>query len=356
MKIITVIGARPQFIKAAVLCREFRKREGIEEIILHTGQHFDKNMSDIFFDEMDISVPKYNLGISGTSHGAMTGEMLKRIEEVLILERPDWTLVYGDTNSTLAGALAAVKLHIPIAHVEAGLRSYNRRMPEEINRLITDSISDLLFCPTEAARKNLELEGLSTKSNKIHIVGDVMNDAALFYASKRKRNTIRSGLGIKPGYILLTLHRAENTDDKNRLKCFIDALNEIAACHPVICPLHPRTKSKISEYGLKPKFLMIPPVGYLDMIDFIQDCSLIVTDSGGLQKEAYFFKKNCVTLRQETEWIELVEKGFNILTNPIKEELISNVEIMLRRQNDFSEDLYGGGMAGQKIASVFASF
>ncbi|QDK37514.1 non-hydrolyzing UDP-N-acetylglucosamine 2-epimerase [Bdellovibrio sp. NC01] len=345
MKIVTVVGARPQFIKAAVVSRAFLKHNQIEEIIIHTGQHYDANMSDVFFEEMKIPKPKYNLGISGLSHGAMTGEMLKGIEEVLIKEKPDWVLVYGDTNSTLAGALAACKLHIKIAHVEAGLRSFNMAMPEEINRILTDRISNILFCPTETAIKNLKNEGYDNINSKTINVGDVMLDAAIFYSK------MAPDITPKESFVLATIHRAENTDDEQRLKNIFRGLTEIAKSTKIILPLHPRTKKIVETLNISTTGIdIIPPASYFEMISYLKECQLVVTDSGGLQKEAYFFKKQCITLRDETEWVELISSGTNSLVGSNVDKMLSVFNEMKNRikpQNFPS--LYGDGLAGEKI-------
>ena len=289
MKIVTVLGARPQFIKASSLSREIKKRSNSEEVIIHTGQHFDKNMSHVFFEEMQIPEPKYNLDINSLSHGAMTGRMLEEIENILLVEKPDWLVVYGDTNSTIAGALAAKKLHIKVAHIEAGLRSFDMRMPEEINRILTDQISDILFCPTTVAIDNLKKDGFLEKDIKIFMSGDIMFDSALYYKSKMRRP---DGMeeGEKP--ILVTIHRQENTDDKKRLKNILNALNTLAdEGKKLIWPIHPRTKKIIESHGWPIKFKCISPVGYLEMLYLINSSSIVITDSGGLQKEAYFFNQ-----------------------------------------------------------------
>lgn len=351
LKIVTVIGARPQFIKAAALSREFSKHKNIEEIIIHTGQHFDKNMSDIFFEEMEIPRPKYNLAINSLSHGAMTGRMIEEIEKILILEKPDLLLVFGDTNSTLAGALAAKKLHIKVAHVEAGLRSFNIKMPEEVNRILTDRISDYLFCPTETAVKNLMLEGYKNIDSIIVNCGDVMQDAALFYANKLTEESNTKHNLPTDNFILCTLHRAENTDSPERLSSIVEALNEIHTKTPIVLPLHPRTKSKLELFNIKLNIKTIEPASYFEMIELLQKCSLVITDSGGLQKEAFFFKKNCVTLRDETEWVELIENNVNVLVGADKEVIILNVKKMLTNKANFSINLYGNGNAAKNICT-----
>lgn len=351
MKIVTVIGARPQFIKAAVVSRAIANTEEVEEVIVHTGQHFDSNMSDIFFEEMAIPRPQYNLNINGLGHGAMTGQMLEKIEEVLLREAPDWVLVYGDTNSTIAGALAAKKLHIKVAHVEAGLRSFNIDMPEEVNRILTDRISDVLFCPTETAMRNLEKEGYENLNCEVRMVGDVMQDAALFYADRAKKPENE----IPSHFALCTVHRAENTDDSKRLKGIFDALEVISETTPVVLPLHPRTKAKLSASGYdfdNSKIHFIEPVGYLEMVWLLSHCQFVLTDSGGLQKEAYFFSKPCITMRDETEWIELVEHGFNKLTGADTTRIIELANRMTKNCNlDFSKRLYGNGNAGEIIVN-----
>ena len=356
LKIVTVIGARPQFIKAAALSRAFLKHNEIEEIIVHTGQHFDNNMSGVFFDEMEIPVPKYNLNINSIGHGAMTGRMLEGIEEILITEKPNLLLVYGDTNSTLAGALAAKKLHIKIIHVEAGLRSFNMNMPEEVNRILTDRIADYLFCPTTTAIKNLTDEGFNNFNCKVINSGDVMQDAAIYYAQKSaQKSKIIKSLPFS-NYILCTLHRAENTDDQKRLKCIIESLNKIHETTPIILPLHPRTKSKIKILNIEVKVKIINPIGYFDMIELLKNCSLVITDSGGLQKEAFFFKKNCVTLRDETEWVELIDNGMNMLSNIDENEIISSVHQMLTKESNFEINLYGNGKACTNICNEILNF
>lgn len=351
IKIITIVGARPQFVKAAALSREFAKHENIEEIIVHTGQHFDKNMSDIFFEEMEIPLPKYNLAINSLSHGAMTGRMLEEIEKILIKESPQLLLVFGDTNSTLAGTLAAKKLHIKVAHVEAGLRSFNMNMPEEVNRILTDRVSDYLFCPTDTAVSNLLNEGFENIDAKILNSGDVMQDAALFYAEKSAEKTTIINTIPFDRFILCTLHRAENTDSPERLRSIVTALNEINLTTPIVLPLHPRTKNKLEELNLQLNVKTIDPASYFDMIELLKKCSLVITDSGGLQKEAFFFKKNCVTLRDETEWVELVNNNVNILVGADKEAIISSIETMIHRDSDFSINLYGNGSASKSICN-----
>lgn len=354
MKILTVVGARPQFIKAANVSRLLKNnyRSLVDEVIVHTGQHFDENMSKIFFDELDIPVPQYNLEISGGNHGEMTGRMMELIERVIIKEKPDYVLVYGDTNSTLAGALASSKLHIPIAHIESGLRSFNMRMPEEINRILTDRISTLLFCPTETAVKNLINEGLSSG---IYNFGDVMYDAAIFYKNKaEEKSKILQTLNISnKSFILSTCHRAENTDDSNRLKQILIALSSMAKSIPVVLPLHPRTKKLINSYGLAnflDSLIVTDPLAFMDMIALEQSAKIICTDSGGVQKEAFFYNVPCITMRDETEWIETVNLGWNKLARANSELILGAFESYLDTIPPISKsNPYGNGMASQKI-------
>lgn len=323
MKVLTIVGARPQFIKAAVVSRAFNEhRPDVEEVIVHTGQHYDANMSDVFFEELDIPRPDYNLGIGGGTHGQNTGRMIEKLEGLMLDVRPDWVLVYGDTDSTLAGALAASKLHIRVAHVEAGLRSFNRRMPEEINRLLTDHIADLLLAPTESSHRNLINEGVSP--DKIEIVGDVMYDAALFYKEKAQKPSFSEELAIQGGdFVLCTIHRAENTDNQHRLSNIFQGLGH--SDELIILPIHPRTKAKLLDFKISvpENIRMVDPVGYLEMVWLEANCRCVATDSGGVQKEAYFHEKRCVTLRKETEWIELLTHGVNILVD-IDEKLIAD--------------------------------
>lgn len=356
MKIFTVIGARPQFVKAAALSRVFQQYDDIEEIVVHTGQHFDYNMSEVFFEEMKIKKPSINLDINGVSHGKMTGRMMEKLEEQMLLTKPDVVLVYGDTNSTLAGSIAASKLGIKVAHVEAGLRSFNWNMPEEINRILTDRVSSFLFCPTEIARKNLQLEGFDNFDARVEMVGDVMYDAALHYQAQIEVEDI-AAWNLNQKYILCTLHRAENTDSAEKLKIIVDTLNEIHQSEmQVVIPLHPRTKQKLIDYGLTLHVKLINPVGYFDMIKLMSNASLIMTDSGGVQKEAYFFKKKCVTLRTETEWLELVNEGVNVLTRINSLEIRQKVSAMLKRKVNFDNNLYGNGDASQKICEILRNY
>lgn len=353
MKILTIIGARPQFIKASVVSKAILAQPGLSEVIVHTGQHFDSNMSDIFFDELGIPKPDYQLDIHGGNHGEMTGRMLIEIERVMLEEKPDRVLVYGDTNSTLAGALVAAKLHIPVAHIEAGLRSFNMRMPEEINRIVTDQVSDILFCPTQAAIHNLEQDGFANKPVQVLNVGDVMQDSALFFAQRAKAPR---DFDLANGFILTTLHRAENTDDPVRLKAIVDALNEIhRTIAQVVVPLHPRTRGVIAKLGLVVEAQIIDPVGYLEMIWLLQRCGLVLTDSGGVQKEAFFFGKACVTMRDQTEWVELVECGANVLVGADRDAIIDAARKNVNRAVVDENHLYGGGQAATRIAEHLAS-
>lgn len=352
MKVVTILGARPQFIKAATVSREFRKA-GVHEVIIHTGQHYDHNMSQVFFEEMEIPAPDYNLEISGLNHGAMTGRMMERVEEILLQQKPDRVLVYGDTNSTLAGALAAAKLHIPVVHVEAGLRSFDMNMPEEINRILTDRISQILFCPTQTAVRNLENEGYSNFNCDIALSGDVMYDAVLHYKEKiSSHSTIIEKEHLQnKSFVLATLHRAENTNQPDRLQQICEAFSQIHQEIEVVLPLHPRTRSYIQSQGLTLHAHLIEPVGYFDMLALLQKCSVVMTDSGGLQKEAYFFGKHCLTLRDQTEWIELVEAGANEIVGADKTKII-NAFARVTQSNPFNGSLlYGNGHAAKQIVN-----
>jgi UDP-GlcNAc3NAcA epimerase len=349
MKIATIVGARPQFIKAATISRAIAMHSGVNEVLIHTGQHFDVNMSDIFFAELDIRPPDYHLGIGGGSHGQNTGRMIEAIEAVLMREQPDWVLVYGDTDTTLAGALAAVKLHIPLAHVEAGLRSFNRCMPEEINRVLTDHAADLLFAPTASAVSNLLAEGIS--EDKVHRVGDVMLDATLYYKHRASRPASASFQGEEP-FVLCTVHRPENTDDPERLTGIVRILNQISASVPVILPLHPRTKAALDRLPgvlLNSSVQVIEPLGFMEMTWLLGHCLLVLTDSGGLQKEAYFHQKPCLTLRDETEWVELVEAGFNYLISPFTTNALEVFDQMREMKILAGTGLYGDGDAAKKV-------
>ena len=355
MKILTVVGARPQFIKAAVVSRAIKglHNNSLTEVIVHTGQHFDKNMSQVFFDELEIPKPDYNLQVSGGSHGKMTGEMLMNIEEIIVNEKPNWVLVYGDTNSTLAGALAAAKLHVPIIHVESGLRSFNMKMPEEINRVLVDRISDVHFCTSNIAVQNLKAEGIQ---GKVYNVGDVMYDALLFYNSEKdsKRDKVfyDKFLGGEKPYILVTCHRAENTDNKARLENILQALQRITQETAVVYPIHPRTKKLITEYGFGHylnNVIVIDPLSYKDMLWLQKNAKAIVTDSGGMQKEAYFVNVPCITIREETEWVETVEAGANVIVGASVDKIIKNALNPVSNPSNFRRKLYGSGDSGIKI-------
>ncbi|EJP6472717.1 UDP-N-acetylglucosamine 2-epimerase (non-hydrolyzing) [Clostridium botulinum] len=347
MKILTVVGARPQFIKAAAVSNIIRKEH--EEILVHTGQHYDKNMSKVFFEELQIPKPDYNLEIGSGNHGEQTGKMLIDLEKIYLKEKPDLVLVYGDTNSTLAGALCASKLLIPVAHVEAGLRSFNMNMPEEQNRILTDHISKLLFVPTVTAEDNLHNEGIN---ENVHNVGDVMFDAVLHFKKlAEEKESILNKISIKSGeYILTTIHRAENTNDINRLKNIIEALNESGK--RIVLPLHPRTKKYIEDYNLQfgNNIKLIEPVGYLDMITLEMNSQKIVTDSGGVQKEAFFMKKPCITMRDETEWVETVKNGWNIVVGTDKNKILNS--ILNFQPNGYQKSIFGDGKASYKILDI----
>lgn len=355
MHVLTVVGARPQFIKASVVSREIAKFTDIKETLVHTGQHFDANMSDVFFKEMDIPEPGFHLGVAGLGHGAMTGQMLEKLEEIFLRVSPSLVLVYGDTNSTLAGALAAAKLHIPVAHVEAGLRSFNMRMPEEVNRILTDRLSAHLFCPTDTAVQNLTEEGYENfKDVEILKVGDVMYDSVLYYSKKKAENSLIGDLGER--IILCTIHRAENTDDPQRLKSIFSGLRQIADQIEVVLPLHPRTRKLITKYQIElGKVKVIEPVGYFEMLELLRRSEVVVTDSGGLQKEAYFFDKPCITLRDETEWTELVQVGHNELVGADEKKFLSALQRAFNSEKTWVKTLYGDGDAGSKIVSKLRS-
>lgn len=364
-RIISIVGARPQFIKAATVSRAIAERneqnadDVIEEKLLHTGQHYDDNMSKVFFDELAIPRPAYNLGVGAGTHGAQTGCMLDRIEQVFLADKPDLVLVYGDTNSTLAGSLAAVKLHIPVAHVEAGLRSFVRTMPEEINRVLTDHVSNLLFCPTSTAVANLTNEGIR---QGVCQVGDVMYDGTLFYAERAstiEESTLRR-LGLAPkSFHLATVHRAENTDRQARLTSIFEAFSELAteAC-PVVVPLHPRTVKYISKYGLTiaPAVKVVEPVSFLEMVVLEKNARTILTDSGGVQKEAYFLDVPCVTLRDETEWVETVEAGWNILAGSDRSAILAAATKTPTPKSRSAAALYGTGNAAFAICEAVAQY
>jgi UDP-GlcNAc3NAcA epimerase len=351
MKIVTIVGARPQFIKAATVSRIIRAHPEIHEILVHTGQHYDENMSDVFFRELSIPVPDYNLEVGSGSHGEQTGRMLKGIEEVLVSEKPDCTLVYGDTNSTLAGALASVKLHIPVAHVEAGLRSFNRAMPEEINRIVTDRISDMLFAPTQTAIDNLTTEGLAGITC---FTGDVMYDSVLFYSEWIQRDPAKyRTAGLPANYLLATIHRAENTDNPENLRNIFTALAKLNK--DVVLPIHPRTRKIIqTSFSIPGNVHIIDPVGYLEMLKLTMDATKVLTDSGGLQKEAYFLQKQCITLRTETEWVETLHDQWNIITgsDPQKIEAAVLSDIPSATQQLCFGDGKSAGIILEKLLSL----
>jgi UDP-GlcNAc3NAcA epimerase len=362
-----MLGARPQFIKAATVSRAIRARGDIAEVIVHTGQHFDANMSDVFFEQLDIPKPHHNLGIASLGHGAMTGRMLEHSESLIRQEQPDWVLVYGDTNSTLAGALAAAKLQVPVAHVEAGLRSHNPAMPEEINRVLTDRISTLLLCPTETAVNNLKHEGFpfaATGANKgqqkqrIENIGDVMYDAVLYYRERAKEHVSLESFQLKEkAYALCTLHRQENTDNPARLNNILSALRSIAQDLPVVLPLHPRTKAKLAQHNNRDALkglTILDPVPYLEMQRLQMSAQLILTDSGGMQKEAYFHQVPCITLRDETEWVETVEAGWNQLVGADGDKIITAVQSNSMPPT-WQTAFYGDGKAAHQIVNLLAA-
>jgi UDP-GlcNAc3NAcA epimerase len=348
MKIITVLGARPQFIKSAPVSRVLREKH--TELIIHTGQHYDANMSDIFFEELNIPKPDYNLGVGSGNHGKQTGEMLQKIEEIVLNEKPDYMLVYGDTNSTLAGALVAAKLHIPVIHIEAGLRSFNKKMPEEINRIMTDHVSEYLFCPTDTAIKNLKDENIT---HNVLNIGDVMYDAVLYNRElAEQKSTILAEKQLKKkDYLLITIHRAENTDDPEKMRNILTALSMMK--EEKVWPIHPRTKHKLAELNMNldeiPNLKIIDPVGYLDMLTLEANSKKIVTDSGGVQKEAYFMKVPCVTVREQTEWVETLENEANILVGTDVEKMISAVNKSVTPEY---KDVFGDGKAASKIVEI----
>lgn len=355
--VLSVVGARPQFVKAAAVSTVLRAAPGFSEVLVHTGQHYDDNMSDVFFRELSIPKADINLGIGSGTHGEQTGRMLAALEETIAARKPDWVLVYGDTNSTLAGALAAAKLRVQVAHVEAGLRSFNRAMPEEINRVVADHVADLLFAPTAAAVANLEREGLA--GARVVRTGDVMYDAMQKYAQLAgERSRVLADLGLAPGrYLLATVHRAENTDDLARLRAIFEGLAAFSVRLPVVLPLHPRTRKRLAEAGFRaPSGLrIVEPVGYLDMIQLERHARLVATDSGGVQKEAYFHRVPCVTLRGETEWVELVAAGWNQLLPPDTPQAVGQgIAEALERTPPAWQPLYGDGRAAQAIVAALA--
>jgi len=351
-RIVTVVGARPQFIKAAVVSAALAQ-DGLQEILVHTGQHYDVAMSDVFFEELGLPPPARHLGIGGLSHGAMTGRMLEAIEKVLVEERPDFVVVYGDTNSTVAGALAAAKLHIPVAHVEAGMRSYNRRMPEEQNRVVTDHLATLHFVTSDTPRRNLEREGVSTG---IHVVGDVMLDAVQIYRASAERKRTREELGVSSGgFGLVTLHRAENTDSEARLRGILDALTDVSRDLPLVFSVHPRTQKLLGQLGIElaSTIRIVPPVSYFEMLNLELGARVVLTDSGGVQKEALYAGVPCVTLRDETEWTETVDLGWNVLAGADRDRIIAAARHFLADPpKEPPPPIYGDGSAGARIARV----
>lgn len=362
IKIATIVGARPQFIKAAMTSLAIEKMNTdvpVEEVIIHTGQHFDKNMSDIFFEELSIKTPDYNLGVGGLSANAMTGRMIEALEVPLLKEKPDWVLVFGDTNSTLAGALASSKLEIQCAHVEAGLRSFNRNMPEEINRVAVDHLAELLFAPTEASLRQLKKEGIEDK--RLFLTGDIMADALFHYEkAAAEKSSIMNTLGLKKkSFILATIHRQENTDNQALLKEIMEGLASLSSEMEVVMPIHPRTLKLLTQYGLvdtlRSKIRFITPVGYLDMLALQKNAIAIATDSGGVQKEAYLLKTPCFTLRTETEWVELIDEGFNELVPLSKKAIPLAIKKGIGKERDWSNKLYGDGTAAGKIIETICS-
>lgn len=354
MKLLTIAGTRPQLVKVAAVSRELRKH--FTEVLVNTGQHYDYNMAGVFFEQLQIPKPDYDLGVGSMPHGKQTGNMMIKVEEVVEKEQPDAIVVYGDTNSTLAGALVASKLHIPVMHIEAGLRSYNRKMPEEINRVMTDHVSELLFAPTDLAVENLTKESIT---NGVHQIGDVMYDAVLYNMDLAEENHSLGEYQLSSKkFILGTIHRAENTDDMERMDAIVNAFLEIDS--KVFLPLHPRTKNKLEAYGLLKKLerasniVLSEPISYLEMLLLEKHASAIVTDSGGVQKEAYFAKVPCFTLRDETEWIETVEVGWNQLVNPLKDNLVDQINSFEERE--YRNNLYGDGKAGKKIAQIIRDY
>ncbi len=373
LKVATIVGARPQFIKAASISRTiqtFNRKAGknyVQEILVHTGQHYDYLMDQVFFEELEIPKPKYHLGVGSGSHARQTGLILERIEAVLTKEKPKVVIVYGDTNSTLGGALASAKMNIPVAHVEAGLRSYDRGMPEEVNRVLSDHLSTFLFCPTSQAVKNLKKEGIKDgKARIVKNVGDVMYDSVLHYSKiAEKRSSILKDLGLitphlslTTNYYLVTLHRAENTDNHKRLKSILKALNEIGKEYIVVLPLHPRTRKMMNIYHfsiMNDRIRIIEPVSYLNMLMLEKNARIILTDSGGVQKEAFWFGVPCITLRDETEWIETVKSGWNILVGADTQKIIEGLEFLKKKRlNKDRRDFFGDGRAAEKIINILS--
>ncbi|MDQ0162500.1 non-hydrolyzing UDP-N-acetylglucosamine 2-epimerase [Aeribacillus alveayuensis] len=355
MKILTVVGARPQFIKASMISLQIKKNSNMKEIMVHTGQHYDDNMSNIFFHQLKLPKPDYNLAVGSDTHSKQTAKMLSKLEDILLLEKPDIVFVYGDTNSTLAGSLAAAKLHYPIAHVESGLRSYNKKMPEEINRVITDHLSTWLFCPSQTAVENLRLEGI-TKG--VYLTGDIMVDAIIHFRSfAKKYSNILTKLNLSPKeYYLVTIHRAENTDDPKRLAAIIEALRQLD--RKVVFPLHPRTKNRIKQWDLTdllshPNILTTEPINYFDMLIIENEAKVILTDSGGIQKEAYLLQVPCITIRDETEWVETVQSGWNQLTSANTQNIL-NTLFNMKIPKEYPH-LFGDGHTKEKIIDILTN-
>lgn len=353
LKIFNVVGARPQFVKMAMVSRALRKHRELQEVIIHSGQHADAAMSQVFFDELDIPFPDHNLGISGTGSSDVVAQMESGLTALIEEEKPDWVLVYGDTYTTRAAAQAAHHSNIPIAHVEAGLRSFNPEMPEELNRIVADRLSTALFAPSQRAVDQLWEEGLSSPEGRIMLVGDVMKDAADYYSPRIEEDFQLENLPTMP-FLLCTVHRAETTDDREKLAAVVNALNQLSQRYSIVLPLHPRTEKRIKSYGLGFVFPTHPPQGYPAMLHLLKKASLVVTDSGGLQKEAYFMHRFCVTLRNETEWTELVDSDYNLLVGTDEEKIIEGVETMLQKSGNFDQPFYGDGNAAEKIAAFFA--
>ncbi|MFC2947716.1 non-hydrolyzing UDP-N-acetylglucosamine 2-epimerase [Virgibacillus sediminis] len=354
MKILTIAGTRPQLVKVAAVSRELRKH--FTEVLVNTGQHYDYNMAGVFFEELQIPKPDYDLGVGSMSHGRQTGNMIIKVEEVVEKEQPDAIVVYGDTNSTLAGALVASKLHIPVVHIEAGLRSANKEMPEEINRVMTDHVSEILFAPTDRAVENLKKENIT---NGVHLIGDVMYDAVLYNMRLAEESHSLSDYQLtSKSYILATIHRAENTDDRERMNAIVNAFLELDS--KLFLPLHPRTRKKLESFGLMEKLkgasnvILSEPISYLEMLLMEKHAAAIVTDSGGVQKEAYFAKVPCFTLRNETEWVETVETGWNQLVNPLQDNLVERIYSF--QLKEYRENLYGDGNAGKRITLLIKEY
>lgn len=355
MKILTVIGARPQFIKASIISDSIRRhntkgKRQIEDVVVHTGQHFDYNMSQVFFDELGVTAPKYSLDIHSATHGVMTGKMMMALDKVMIAEKPDLVLVFGDTNSTLAGAICASKLHLPLAHIEAGLRAFNKKIPEEVNRILTDQISDFLFCPSQQAVDWLKNEGIV---NNVFVSGDVMYDSVIKFSSREPSPTVKNIIHkMKKPYAVVTIHRADNTTDSKRLKQILKTLQQLIAEIDILFLVHPRTSKKIIEEQISCEGINIyEPLGYYDLLQLVKGSQCVFTDSGGLQKEAFFLEKPCITLRDETEWVELVKQGANILAGADEDKILSAYQA-LKNKIITNNNIYGDGRAGDKIISI----